>query len=204
MIYGYARISSRSQLDNNSIEQQEQEIKARYPDAEMHHEQFTGTTVNRPVFQEVIEKMQSGDILAVTKLDRFARNTVEGLETVKALFARGIAVHVFNIGLLEDTSMGQFFLTLMLAVAELERNNIVERTQNGKAVARNNPNYREGRKPIEYDVDLLNALLSDVHCGALSVIDAAEKLGVSRTKWYRIVKQKQDRPNPSKLESGLA
>ena len=76
MIYGYARISSRSQLDNNSIEQQEQEIKARYPDAEIHHEQFTGTTVNRPVFQEVIEKMRSGDILAVTKLDRFARHTV--------------------------------------------------------------------------------------------------------------------------------
>ena len=189
MIYGYARVSSRSQLDNNSIEQQEQEIKARYPDAEMHHEQFTGTTVNRPVFQEVIEKMQSGDILAVTKLDRFARNTVEGLETVKALFARGIAVHVFNIGLLEDTSMGQFFLTLMLAVAELERNNIVERTQNGKAVARNNPDYREGRKPGVYDE--FEKYLKKQKDGMITVVDACEEMGISRSQWYRLVKEIQ-------------
>ena len=187
MIYGYARVSSRSQLDNNSIEQQEQEIKARYPDAEMHHEQFTGTTVNRPVFQEVIEKMQSGDILAVTKLDRFARNTVEGLETVKALFARGIAVHVFNIGLLEDTSMGQFFLTLMLAVAELERNNIVERTQNGKAVARNNPDYREGRKPGVYDE--FEKYLKKQKDGLITVVDACGEMGISRSQWYRLVKE---------------
>lgn len=66
------------------------------------------------------------------------------------------------------------------------------------------PNYREGRKPIPYDVKLFSELYAMQKRGEITVIDAAEKLGVSRTKWYRIVKQKQDRPNPSKLESGLA
>ncbi|WP_331681714.1 recombinase family protein [Romboutsia sp.] len=62
----------------------------------------------------------------VTKLDRLASNTVE------ELFAKSTIVHVLNIGLLESTSMGKFFLTTLLAVTEMERNTIIERTQYGK------------------------------------------------------------------------
>ena len=64
----------------------------------------------------------------VTRLDRLARNVSEGIELVRELFRRQIKVHVLNVGLLEDTAMGNFFLTTLLAVAELERSMIIERT----------------------------------------------------------------------------
>ncbi|MBQ8766549.1 MAG: recombinase family protein [Clostridia bacterium] len=186
MIYGYARVSSRSQLDNYSLEQQEQEILQKYPDAIIYREQFTGTTVHRPIFQELIGKMQKGDMLVVTKLDRFARTTSEGIELVKKLFECGVSIHVFNIGLLENTTMGNFYLQIMLAVAELERNNIVERTQNGKAIARKKPGFKDGRKKIE--VPEFKKYYEKNKKGEISVVDCCAMLGISRAKWYRLCK----------------
>lgn len=186
MIYGYTRVSSRSQLDNNSLEQQEQEIKGRYPDATIFKEQFTGTTIHRPVFQDVKDRLKAGDTLAVTRLDRLARNTKEGLELVEELFARGVAVHVFNVGLLEKTPMGEFFITLMLAVSALERNNIIERTQNGKAIARQRADYQEGRPKREVvGFEKYHKKQKD---GLITVVDACEEMGISRSQWYRLVK----------------
>lgn len=149
MIYGYCRVSSRKQLEGNGLEAQQKEILSRYENAVIYNETFTGTTTDRPIFNEIINQLNEGDVLVVAKLDRLARNTVEGINIVKDIFQKKASVHVLNIGLLEDTSMGQFFLTTLLAVAELERNQIVERTQGGKAIARLNPEYREGR-PEKY------------------------------------------------------
>ena len=187
MIYGYARVSSRSQIDNHSLEQQEQEILQKYPTAEIYKEQFTGTTVHRPIFQAVVDKLQEGDVLAVTKLDRFARTTGEGIELVKQLFSRGVSIHVFNIGLLENTSMGNFYLQIMLAVAELERNNIVERTQNGKAIAKQRPDFKEGRPRTE--VPDFPKFFEKTKSGEMTVSESCRQLGISRTHWYRLCKE---------------
>lgn len=81
----------------------------------------------------------------MTKLDRLARNTKEGVEVIENLFDRGIKVHVLNVGLLENTTMRWFFLTTLLAIVEMERNLIVERTQEGKALAKQRDDFREGR-----------------------------------------------------------
>lgn len=155
MIYGYARVSSKSQQDNNSFEQQERAIRERWEDAEIVREQFTGTTTHRPILDDVIAKLKPNDTLVVTKLDRLARTTIEGIELVQSLFNMGVNVHVMNVGLLENTDMGKFFLTTLLAVAELERNQIVERTQSGKAIAKQNPNFVEGR-PKKYSREQIN------------------------------------------------
>ena len=85
----------------------------------------------------------------VTKLDRLARNVSEGIDLIRALFTKNVKVHVLNIGLLENTSMGNFFIATRLAVAELERNMIIERTQAGKEIARTKTGFREGRPPIQ-------------------------------------------------------
>ena len=87
--------------------------------------------------------------MVVTKLDRFARNFVEGVQTVKGLFERGVKVHIMNMGTIENNLTGNLILQVMLAFAEYERGMIVERTQTGRAIARQNPNYREGR-PKKY------------------------------------------------------
>ncbi|MEG2364511.1 MAG: recombinase family protein [Terrisporobacter sp.] len=161
MIYGYARVSTKTQLDGNGLEVQVKEINSKYERAEIVEEQFTGTKTDRPVLNKLIEELKEGDTLVVTKLDRLARNTVEGIQIIENLFSKGVAVHVLNVGLLENTTMGKFFLTTLLAVAEMERNIIVERTQAGKEVAKQDPNFKEGRpktygnKQIEHALKLL-------------------------------------------------
>lgn len=162
MIYGYARVSTATQSrDGNSLEEQSAALVS-YGCQEIITESFTGKTMDRPKFQELLNRLQANDTLVVCKLDRFARTAIEGVQTVKELFERGIKVHILNMGLIENTLTGNLILTVMLAFAEYERGMIVERTQMGKAAARQNPNFRDGR-PKKYSsaqialaLDLLN------------------------------------------------
>ena len=125
MIYGYARISSKTQLRGNSLEEQYNLLSANGC-SKIISEQYTGKTTDRPKLASLINTLQSGDTFMVTKLDRFARNVPEGIILVKQLFSQDVKVHILNIGLLENTYMGNFFLAVLLAVAELERNMIIE------------------------------------------------------------------------------
>ncbi|MFJ7842209.1 recombinase family protein [Lysinibacillus sphaericus] len=144
MIYGYARVSTVSQ----ELEVQLQALESEGATI-IYKEKFTGTKTDRPQLNELLSKLKEGDKLVVTKLDRLARNTKEGIGIIEQLFAKGVKVHVLNVGLLEDTTMGRFFLQTLLAVAEMERNLIIERTQEGKAIAKQQSGFREGR-PNKY------------------------------------------------------
>jgi DNA invertase Pin-like site-specific DNA recombinase len=95
----------------------------------------------------------------VCKLDRFARTAIEGVQVVRELFERGIRVHILNMGLVENTLTGNLILTVMLAFAEYERGMIVERTQTGKTVARQDPNFKDGR-PKKFTPEQINLALS--------------------------------------------
>lgn len=159
MIYGYTRVSTRKQVEGYGLEVQKKEILDKYPTATIIEEQYTGTKLDRPIFNELLNNLKANDILVVSKLDRFARNTVEGIKVVEQLFKMNVSIHILNIGLLEDTPMGRFFLTTMLAVAELERNMIVERTQTGKELARLRRDYKEGRPKKYTEEELYNSIL---------------------------------------------
>ena len=149
MIYGYARVSTATQgRDGNSLEDQVAALE-KYGCREIIKEAFTAKTMDRPKFLSLLEQLQEGDTLVVCKLDRFARTAIEGVQTVRKLFERGVKVHILNMGLIENTLTGNLILTVMLAFAEYERGMIVERTQTGKAVTRQDPNFRDGR-PKKY------------------------------------------------------
>ena len=130
----------------------------------------------------MIEILKEGDTLVVTKLDRFARTTSDGINILKELFERGVKVHVLNMGLVEDTPTGRLILSVMLAFAEFERDMIVERTQEGKAIAKQKPDFREGRpkkygkKQIEHALQLL-----ENH----SYKQVEEKTGISKSTLIR-------------------
>ena len=163
MIYGYARVSTATQgRDGNSLEEQVAALE-KYGCGEIVKEAFTGKTMERPRFTELLSVLKEGDTLVVCKLDRFARTAIEGVQTVRALFERGIKVHILNMGLIENTLTGNLILTVMLAFAEYERGMIVERTQTGKMVARQNPNFKDGRPKkyskaqIAHALELLNS-----------------------------------------------
>ncbi len=186
MIYGYARVSTRGQLDGNGLESQKIEILSKYSNAEIYMESYTGTKTDRPVFTKVIEKLKEGDTLVVTKLDRLARNTVEGIQVIEKLFDKGVSVHVLNVGLLENTTMGKFFLTTLLAVAEMERNTIIERTQAGKEVARTKEGFKEGR-PKKHTKEQLDHALSmlNINGGDKSYTEVERLLGISKSTLIR-------------------
>ena len=188
-IYGYIRVSTKGQLENNSLEQQKQEILNKYSNAEIIKEGYTGTTTNRPELNDLLGNLQKGDILVVTKLDRLARNTIEGIEIVKSLFNKGISIHVLNLGLLENTNMGRFFITTLLAVAEMERNTIIERTQAGKAIAKQKPGFKEGR-PKKYSKNKIQNALEMLTCkgGDKSYNEVAELTGISKSTLIRAVR----------------
>ena len=159
MIYGYARVSTATQgRDENSLEDQVAALE-RYGCQKIVQEAFTGKTMDRPKFLRLLEELQEGDTLVVCKLDRFARTAIEGVQTVRELFERGVRVHILNMGLIENTLTGNLILTVMLAFAEYERGMIVERTQTGKAAARQDPNFKDGR-PKKFTPEQIELALS--------------------------------------------
>lgn len=177
MKYGYARVSTQQQ----DLEVQLQQLQAENCEV-IYKEKFTGTNMEREELKKVLSLLKDGDTLVVTKLDRLARNSKEGIAIIDDLFKRNIKVHVLNVGLLENTTMGRFFLQTMLAVAEMERNMIVERTQEGKMLARQNPNFKEGRpKKFSKEQIKLALQLMDAH----SVKQVSEMTGISESTLFR-------------------
>lgn len=183
MIYGYARVStSGQQTKGNSMDDQVAILKENGA-TKIFKETFTGSITRRPKLLKLVDSVKSGDVIIVTKLDRLARNVTEGIRLITTMFEKNVKVHVLNIGLLENTPMGRFFLTTLLAVAELERSMIVERTQAGKAIAKTKKGYREGRPPI-VDVKIENALklLEDHSYKEVEVITGISRATLTRYK----------------------
>lgn len=174
-VYGYARVSTKKQTNGNSLEEQ-RNLLTQEGCTVIIEEQYTGATTHRPQFEKLLDKLQEGDKLVVTKLDRFARNVVEGIQLIRSLFDKGIKVHILNVGLLENTAMGNFFLITLLAVAELEKSMIAERTQSGKEIAKTKPGFKDGRPPkfTEYQIENAVSLLED-----FSYNQVAQKTGIS-------------------------
>ena len=163
MIYGYARVSTKGQAkDGNSLEAQEKVLRENGA-VEIYTDAFTGTKAHRPELDKLLEVINEGDKLIVTKLDRIARSATQGIELVNTLLDRGVTVHILNMGIMDNTPTGKLIRTIMLAFAEFERDMIVERTQEGKAIAKQNPDFTEGRpkkfnqNQVNHTLDMLEA-----------------------------------------------
>lgn len=191
---GYPRVSTntkvkkgnkdRRESNGNSLEDQEKKLREAGAEIIM-PEQFTGTTMDRPVLNEIVEMLEEGDTLMVTKLDRLARTAGEGSILIKSLIARGVKVHILNMGLIENSVTGRLLLNTLLAFAEFERDMIVERLNDGKEIAKAmNPDYKEGRKAFEIPAGF-HGLRERVAEGVMTVSGACAELGISRSTWYK-------------------
>ena len=186
MIYGYARVSTIGQTDGNSFEDQTKLITERYQDAMMFYEAESGAAT-RPVFLSILDKLQHGDVLVVTKLDRFCRSVKDGLGYIDLIREKGAIIHILNMGIVENTPMGNLIVTQLLAFAEFERAMIKERTTAGKAVARQREGYREGRPPKE--TPDFQIFLKKQKDGTMTVSECCEALNISRSTWYAKLKE---------------
>lgn len=163
MIYGYARVSTKGQAkDGNSLEAQEAALKNAGAQ-KMYSDAFTGTQTHRPELDKLIDVIGAGDTLVVTKLDRIARSLRQGIDLIDSLISKGVKVNILNMGVLDDTPTGKLIRNVMLAFAEFERDMIMQRTAEGKSVARSQPGYKEGRKEkyTKSQLDLARSLLKD-------------------------------------------
>lgn len=183
MIYGYGRVSSIGQgKHGNSLADQEERLLAAGAQ-EIVCDTFTGTKMDRPELAKLLARLQSGDKLIVTKLDRFARTAVEGVQTVQDLHRRGVAVQVLNMGMVDESPMGKLTLTIMLAFAEFERDMIVERTQAGKAIARANGKRVDGR-PKKYSPQQMSHAMELLAAGN-SYTQVEAMTGISKSTLIR-------------------
>ena len=188
MIYGYARVSTVKQLKGNSIE--EQTAKLREAGAvEIITDSYTGTKMERPNFTALLERLQPGDKLIVTKLDRFARTAVDGGAIVRDLHSRGIIIHILNMGIADSTPMGKLMVTMLLAFAEFERDMIVERTQSGKDIARANGKQVDGR-PKKYSAAQREHAMQLLAEGN-SYTDVERMTGISKSTLIREMRKKK-------------
>ena len=188
MKYGYGRVSSPGQqLEGNSLPEQEKKLIEAGAE-EVILECFTGTTVERPLFSELLKKLEAGDTLYVTKLDRFARASDAGT-IIEELINRGVTVNILNFGIANNTPTGKLMLNIIFSFAQYERDMIWERTQEGKMAAKaKNPDYKEGRKTKERPAEYAEIVFS-VEAGKMSVKEACEKMGISRSLWYKWLKE---------------
>ena len=161
MKYGYARVSTLGQArDGNSLEAQEQALREAGAE-KIFTESFSGSKDSRPQLDKLMRIIYEGDTLIITKLDRIARSLVQGVQLLEELRWRGVTVNVLNLGIIDNSPTGKLIRNIMLCFAEFERDIIVQRTQEGKAIAKQNPNFKDGRpkkfkkRQIDHALELL-------------------------------------------------
>ena len=188
MKYGYIRVSTKWQAnDGNSIEAQKAALEA--AGVEVYYiDTYSGGKMQRPQLNELIGVLVPGDTIVVTKIDRFARTIAQATETIELLLNKDISIYILNLGILSSTSTSVLIRNIMLAFAQFERDLIIERTQEGKAIARQKPGYKEGRpkKFREAQIKLALSLL-ETH----SYRQVAEMTGISESTIQRAKKEKR-------------
>ena len=187
---GYIRVSTKGQArDGNSLSAQKEALKEAGA-TEFYVDTFTGTKMERPEFERLMRDIQEGDTLYVTKIDRLARSVSQASGLITDLIDRGITVNVLNLGVLSNSSVDVLLRNVLLAFAQFERDMIVQRTSEGKQIAKeNNPDYKEGRPP-KYDKDQLdNAMnLLETH----SISQTVKLTGISRATIMREKKKRRE------------
>ena len=185
MIYGYARVSTKGQDKyGNGLDVQEKQLRENGATT-IYHESFTGTKKSRPKLGKLMSVLREGDTVVVTKLDRIARSTRDGLDIIDELLAKGVSINILNMGKFDNSPSGKLMRTIFFAFAEFERDMIVERTSEGKELRRADPNWKEGRKVIE--TPDFQKFLKKQKDGILTVDECCKELNISRRTWYNRV-----------------
>ncbi len=186
MKVGYVRISTKEQnTARQDVLMSELGVERVFTD------KVSGKNKERPELQKMMDFVREGDSLAVESISRFARNTRDLLDLTASLDAKGVQFISRKESIDTNTPAGKFMLAVFGALAELERENILERQAEGIAIAK-----AEGRmtgRPKKA-VDTFEGVYLDVKEGKLSASAGAKLLGISRSTWYRKVREYESDP----------
>ncbi|WP_337049973.1 recombinase family protein [Serratia fonticola] len=184
-VFAYCRVSTTDQTTEN----QKLEIQRAGFAIEEHRfvmETISGSTsaTGRPEFVRLLDRLESQDVLVVTKLDRLGRNAMDVRATVELLEKRGVKVHCLALGGVDLTSAaGKMTMQVLSAVAEFERDLLVERTQSGLTRARNE-GKRSGRPPA-FTQEQKQVVLQKIASG-IPIAQIAREFGVTRQSVMRV------------------
>lgn len=189
--FGYGRVSR----EDLTAENQRQELEQRgYGINYWYSDTTSGKTpaASRPQFRELLSKIREGETLVVSKLDRLGRDSVDALSTLRMLEARKVRVIVAQLGDIDlNGTAGKMITAVLAAVAEMERDLIIERTNAGLARAR-----AQGKKlgrPFALSPAKIADVRSRLEAGARPSVLARE-YGVSRAAIYRAAGSKRAAP----------
>ena len=180
---GYIRVSTQEQ---NTM-RQEALMESLGVD-EVYIDRMSGKNTNRPELQKMMEYVRKGDTVIVESISRFARNTRDLLELVEQLAAKGVEFVSKKEAIDTTTPTGKFMLTVFGAVAELEREYILQRQREGIAIAKKQGKYK-GRKPIVSSE--FEQVTARWRSGTITAAEAMRMLHMSKTTFYRRVKHQR-------------
>ena len=181
MKIGYIRVSTQEQ---NTLRQEVmmQELGVE----ELYVDKASGKSTDRPQLKKMMEYVRRGDTVIVESISRFARNTRDLLELMERLREKGVEFVSKKEAIDTTTPTGKFMLTVFGAVAELEREYILQRQAEGIAIAKANGVY-QGRKPImRPEFETITAMWKS---GRITAVEAMKRLNMKSSTFYRKVRQ---------------
>ncbi len=186
---GYIRVST---VEQNIARQ---EVIMKKLDVEkIFIDKISGKNMERPMLKEMMDFVRSGDIVVVESISRFARNTRDLLELVDQLVVKGVQFVSMKEKIDTSTPSGKFMLTVFGAVAQLERDYILQRQKEGIAIAKANGKYH-GRKKLQND--RFNEIYEKWKNNEMTAIQAMKLLNYSKTTFYRRVKEMKENEEKS-------
>lgn len=184
---GYARVSTNQQDLTTQIEKLKAAGVQDHPDF-LFTDKASGKNDNRPGLELMLTKARQGDHIVITKLDRLGRNTADMIRIIEDLHERGITVQFLDDGISTEGAMGKMVTTILAAVAQAERERILERTNEGRRAAMSR-GVKMGRKA---------SITRETRARAVQMVadgkpktSVARELGFSRQKLYDILKESE-------------
>ena len=189
--YAYARVSSKSQEDNSSLEFQRQEfLKLGVPEKNIRVEvgSAADSIQERPIFYHLIDnELKENDLLLVTKIDRCSRNTFEFLKLQKKLFEKSVTFIALELPFSNDMAVNQLIATNLAAIATFENERRKERQRQGIKAARKAGKYL-GRRTV-INKKLIDEVKYLKETKNLSITQVAKITGRARSTIYKILKE---------------
>lgn len=187
MKYAYIRVST---VEQNEARQLEAMKKYEIPEENYYIEKISGKNTNRPKLQELLAKVQAGDVIHIHDFSRLSRSVADLLKLVEMLQAKGVHLISNKENLDTATPTGKLMLTMIGAINEFERANLLERQKEGIAIAVKNGRFRKR----DIDFDKFKELDEKVRRKEMTVLEACKELGVTSNKtWYNLRKEVAER-----------
>ena len=186
-VLAYVRVSTIEQNEERQLIALE-----RYNPDKIFKEKVSAKDTNRPELQRLLEFAREGDTIVVHDFSRLARNTRDLLDITEQLKRKGVTLISNKENIDTSTPTGKLMLTMIGAIAEFERQNLLDRQREGIAIAKEKGVYK-GRKPIEIDDNKFTELYNKYMSRGISKVDMAKELGVSRPTLDRMITKYQEK-----------